>query len=265
MYFDFCVGEGRLPAPSIAVDTIFYICGDTSYCTPRKPVTPGKTYFVYTILGSGLIRYDELEFTVSRGDYVFMRPTENFSYQCEQDVWHFWWFEFPGPPPSSLGEGDIVYNIPANDFILALFEQSLVNSKNGRWDIASSLFISAASLLNQAYLSKDSSKYAKIVRLAEQYIRENLRTATVAELCTYLQMNDRTVRNLFYRTREISPKQFICNIRLDTARQMLENTLLPIEDIAQQLGFSSQFHLSRSFKERFGLPPLRYRKFFQHN
>lgn len=259
MYFDFCINEAPAQTAALTVNVIFNICGDHSYQTPRKPVTPGRTYFVYTTLGCGLIEYDGRTFEVGQGDFIFMRPHENFSYRCKDNTWNFWWFEFEA---ATFLQEDKICNLTANDFTLSLFAQSLAFAKAGRWDISAMLFCSAATILQHLLPLKGASKYAAEIQQAEQYIRENMQTVTVGELCAFLKMNERTVRNLFYRTVGLAPKQVITKMRLNLAQQLLENSLLSIEEIAARLGFSSQFHLSSSFKERFGIPPLKYRKFF---
>lgn len=48
MFFDFCVGPPGASGAPCGLDTIFWIWGDSSYQTPHKGITPGKTYLVFT-------------------------------------------------------------------------------------------------------------------------------------------------------------------------------------------------------------------------
>ena len=95
---------------------------------------------------------------------------------------------------------------------------------------------------------------------AERYIRANLESVTVASLCEHVGLKERTLRNLFYRTCRCSPKQRIMTIRLERAAELLAGTTLHLYEIAETLGFSSQFHFSRCFREHYGMSPTRYRK-----
>ncbi|MGB6153787.1 MAG: BLUF domain-containing protein [Pricia sp.] len=52
---------------------------------------------------------------------------------------------------------------------------------------------------------------------------------------------------------------FLKDVRLELARELLETTDLPISQIATNVGIASKSHISRIFKERFGLPPRDYR------
>lgn len=61
----------------------------------------------------------------------------------------------------------------------------------------------------------------------------------------------------------MTPNDFIQNIRLKNAANMLKNeTELNISDIAYRLGFSTPRYFSKCFKELFGLSPLNYRKIY---
>ena len=52
----------------------------------------------------------------------------------------------------------------------------------------------------------------------------------------------------------------ISRMRIEMAQQLLVNTDMPLMDISIQLGFASQYHFSRSFKEQVGLSPSEYRR-----
>lgn len=258
MYFDFCVGGKPANDAKLALDTIFHILGDGSYRTPRKEITSGKTYFVCTVKGAGVINFDGTTHTLTQGKCMFMKPRFDFNYHCAQDVWHFWWFEFRNE--TTMLSTNEIFKTPVNDFKIDLFEQSLLYAKEERWDIAEALFEAACGIMHHNLLTQSASAGDELLHAAEQYIRDNIASVSVAELCTSLQIKERTLRNLFGRALAQSPKQVIVKTRMGVAQQMLENTVLPISAIASQLGFSSQFHFSRAFKEFIGTPPQQYRR-----
>lgn len=176
MFFDFCVGPPGASGAPCGLDTIFWIWGDSSYQTPHKGITPGKTYLVFTLKGEGLVRYDGRANRVAQDQALVMRPTRDFGYGCPGDTWHFWWFELC--QPQSCLEEDRVLCVRAGDFVQRLFQYSLICAKQGRWDIAQSLFLPALMLLGQD-VGKSGTVPEALLR-AEHYIRENLTTVTVA-------------------------------------------------------------------------------------
>jgi AraC-like DNA-binding protein len=53
---------------------------------------------------------------------------------------------------------------------------------------------------------------------------------------------------------------YLFNYRMDMAQRFLEDPSLTISDIADQLGYKSLPHFTTSFKRKFDMPPLEYRK-----
>lgn len=51
------------------------------------------------------------------------------------------------------------------------------------------------------------------------------------------------------------PKVYIKELRLSTAYELIQNTSLSYEDIAQQVGYASVSHFSTAFRMRYGTPP----------
>lgn len=56
-----------------------------------------------------------------------------------------------------------------------------------------------------------------------------------------------------------SPHEFVTSYRLDEARRLLLSGDLIISAIAEQTGFQSLSHFTRLFRDRYGIPPGRYR------
>ena len=56
-----------------------------------------------------------------------------------------------------------------------------------------------------------------------------------------------------------TPSTYITTIRLKHAAQMLVNTTLPINAIAEAVGFSNPYYFSSVFKKEYLFSPKRYR------
>ena len=56
-----------------------------------------------------------------------------------------------------------------------------------------------------------------------------------------------------------SPMDFLKELRLQRAAQLLQTTSRPIKSIADQIGFESRSHFSRSFTDFFGITPADFR------
>lgn len=67
-------------------------------------------------------------------------------------------------------------------------------------------------------------------------------------------------RQLFKQHFGISPKQYILELRLRKAKQLLSSSLLSVNQIAEQCGFTNPYHFSRAFRQATGLSPTEYRR-----
>ena len=64
---------------------------------------------------------------------------------------------------------------------------------------------------------------------------------------------------VFTRLTGLPPSRYVVVARLAHARELLETTPLPLEQVAVRCGFDSASHLTRRFTEYEGLSPGRYR------
>lgn len=259
MYFDFSICDSPVRYGDITLDTIFYINSDHTYNTPAKNITQDKTYFLYTLRGEGIVSYNDHTFTASENTFVYMQPKSDFSYRCKDDKWEFWWFEFFGPCPF---QPDQLSHLSVDPFMITLMNKSLQYAKCKSWELATSLFDSINLMIQrEADRPQRSANDERLISQIENYIRNNLSTVNVQELTDEFQIEPRTLRNLFNRAIGTTPKHFIMKIRLEYASNLLISTAFSLEQIAQQLGFSSQYHFSKAFKEFYGITPMYYRKY----
>lgn len=64
---------------------------------------------------------------------------------------------------------------------------------------------------------------------------------------------------LFKKTYGVPPHQFLLDMRIDHAKELLGTTELPLDAVATYCGFANLSHFSKSFKKRVGVSPGQYR------
>lgn len=79
-------------------------------------------------------------------------------------------------------------------------------------------------------------------------------------LAKHMNLSEVHFRRLFSQTYHMTPKQYIIDIRMQKAKQLLTDSALSITDISEACGFSSVYNFSRAFKEKAGLSPTEYAK-----
>lgn len=93
-----------------------------------------------------------------------------------------------------------------------------------------------------------------------EYINTHLdRDLSLADIAKVINVSPTYFASLFKREMEIPPHQYVIQQRVERAKLMLSKTDLAIADIALQVGFSSQSHLTQQFKRLTGMTPKQVR------
>ncbi|WP_321404845.1 AraC family transcriptional regulator [Maridesulfovibrio sp.] len=126
---------------------------------------------------------------------------------------------------------------------------------------------SILSVLSGLYKNTDDRNYApgsedKRVAMVVDYLHSNIdRSLGLAELADLAGCTEFHLIRIFRKHKGISPHSFLIQLRLEKARSMLA-AYSNIAEAAVCCGFSDQSHLTRLFKDRFGLTPRQYQKTF---
>ena len=93
-------------------------------------------------------------------------------------------------------------------------------------------------------------------KFLEQHYHRRITMQQVADL---MHISEKHFCKQFKRQFGVPPQEFLMNIRLEKAKQLLKSTDLRIKEIAGSVGFSSQLNFAAAFKKRFGQSPTAYR------
>jgi AraC family transcriptional regulator len=94
------------------------------------------------------------------------------------------------------------------------------------------------------------------LKLVTNYINDHLtQELSLLELASLAQMSRHHFARLFKQSTGVSPHQYVIHQRVNRAKQLLLNGELSIAEVAYQVGFAHQSHLSRHFKRIVGVTP----------
>ena len=85
---------------------------------------------------------------------------------------------------------------------------------------------------------------------------------TLDDICKAAALSKSTLLRAFTRTKGITPYRYLETIRINRAKELLEQGVSPI-DTAVQTGFSDQSHFNRFFRQFIGVTPGVYRDIFE--
>ncbi|MBP5974104.1 helix-turn-helix transcriptional regulator [Brasilonema sp. CT11] len=116
------------------------------------------------------------------------------------------------------------------------------------------------SSFTQTITSQNRSLTHAQLQRAIDYIHTHLdRDLSLVEIARVINISPTYFASLFKRATGISPHQYVIKQRVDQAKLLLLTTDLAIADIALQVGFSSQSHLTQHFKRLTRMTPKQVR------
>ena len=102
------------------------------------------------------------------------------------------------------------------------------------------------------------------IQQAVVYIRDNFdKDLNMAVVSNYISMNYSLFSYAFKQYTGTNFVNFLKDIRMEKAKELLEKTDLRIIEISQKIGYENEKHFMKIFKVSFGVSPTEYRKNMQ--
>jgi len=90
--------------------------------------------------------------------------------------------------------------------------------------------------------------------------RLNEKTLSVADVSRILEISESTLRRKLEQLTGLPPKLYIRQMRLNKAKELLENDAGTVYEIAAMVGFNNPAYFAKCFQEEFGVIPSMYRR-----
>lgn len=96
---------------------------------------------------------------------------------------------------------------------------------------------------------------------AQQYIEQHFtEEVSVADVAARVYISASHLTHSFHDQVGYSPKQYIKLLRLSYARELMENTDIPVADVAVKCGFADVNNFIRAFRQTYSVPPGKWRR-----
>lgn len=231
-------------------------------------------YIVFITRGEGILESALTHpYQVKAGTCFILFPGIWHRYRpAESCGWEEYWVGFNGDYPKMLMEKGL-FN-PTNPFIetgmnaelLCLFHEILKTTQTaeaGYRQIITGLILKMLGVVHTIakYKSLSPSLEPKLISKAKFLLQESIdSTVNLEDVAKELPMGYSRFRKVFKTHTGTSPNQYLLNLRLDKAKELLVSTNLTVGEIAYQTGFESIFYFSRLFKQKNGNAPKFYRE-----
>ncbi|HWR22706.1 MAG TPA: response regulator [Feifaniaceae bacterium] len=116
------------------------------------------------------------------------------------------------------------------------------------------------SLFGEYEESKRSRESAPI-RAAKQYIQQNMQKAiTLDDIADAVNLSKNYLCLLFKKEMDTTIVSYITDVRMETAKSLLKDTMLNISEIADRVGYQDPKYFSKQFTRTVGIKPKEFRR-----
>lgn len=101
----------------------------------------------------------------------------------------------------------------------------------------------------------------KIVQYLIDYMNTHYQEeVSLEDMCNTMYLSPVYLSKIFKEETGTSPINYLIQIRLQKAKDLLEQEQLPIHVVARQVGYSDAYYFSKVFKKHYGMSPAHYVK-----
>lgn len=164
-----------------------------------------------------------------------------------------------------LKEFDLVQqsiNLGFSGYLLKPFSKTEIHQLLNRIHI-NSLSVESTELFRKEYSKKHHPDIANPIQSALQYIQFHYKEQiTLGEVAQSVYLSTSHFSRSFKEEMGVTFVDYLMTYRIDQSKTLLKMTTLPIEVIANQVGFASAPYFSTAFKKKERCTPSEYRALF---
>lgn len=220
-------------------------------------------HYVYS--GNGILKIDNTEYSVHKGQMFLIQPHQLAYYQADHDTpWLYRWIEFNGSMVQPILKSINAYSNPIilddehNSIGIALLD--IIKNGDMRFEALMQKFWAFITALTDNAEAMRLSSVQEYIQKSENFIKINIhKKTTVQDVAEYVGVNRSYLTRLFKQHKNTSPQQYILSLKMNTAAQYMKNTDISIKEVAQSVGYDDPHVFNRAFKKKFNSSPSEWR------
>lgn len=245
------------------------VCTDNNYKEPNQHRWgPGsrEIYSIhYIVSGKGYVVCRGETFALSAGDAFMVFPNEEFMYYPEEtDPWAYRWVDFKGADAKALvartgfsKKCPVVRGKQGTEPLFYIYEDG-VHGEFAKERYAVKVYL----LLTYFFMeSKEPGERRTYYEEAVEVIQDSYwkQELNVGRLAKSLNVERTYLYRLFMENVGVSPQQYMTEVRMERACELLTTTELSIQAVACSVGYKDALYFSKLFRKSKGITPSNYR------
>lgn len=218
-----------------------------------------RSYYLlhYVLSGSGTFTSGGQTHHLQQGDIFVIRPEESTFYCADAHTpWHYIWAGFHCNAQLAALLRQNVLTLPAAGplFSSMVAASSMVNGRE--LYICSKLYELLA--LIEAQENHPATKDDAIRRALTLLDNEYMKDISISQLAEKLNLDRSYFSVLFKRGTGLSPQNYLTNLRLTRATELMQQKGFSVSEAAIAVGYTDVYVFSRIFKQNRGVSPRAY-------
>jgi AraC-like DNA-binding protein len=262
------------PLATLRIETV-----STCIELPRStfgPFTCNRYGLAWIVEGGGMTGLDQTQIATRPGTVLLMRPgmVLRHDWGSHRSFQSFVVFDFESLEPGwpKVASWPLFRHLDPGEFIFSLWRYVIAGEHGG--GARSATVHPGVELLLRMFLTGRTAELAEAspvlsapVERALAYLQARFHARPNADVqleqvAQQARVSVQHLCRLFKREIGASPMECLRLLRVELAASLLERQELTLAAIAERLGYSSQFHLSKSFKQHYGVTPRDHRAAF---
>ncbi|WP_225047580.1 AraC family transcriptional regulator [Lacticaseibacillus kribbianus] len=232
------------------------------------------SYLFFTVTaGSGTLAYDGKTYALTAGDCVFIDCRHPYYHESSHDLWALNWCHFNGRTMPSIEEkycargGTPVFRPREPQALADCWAALNATARSDSYVRDMAINARLADLMTQLLAEswhpehrQQTTKQRQLTAVRDYLDAHYAEKITLDQLAQTFYINKYYLTRLFKATYGQSINQYLLEVRITHAKQLLRFTKKPIEAIGLACGFSSTEYFARVFRQVEGVSGREYRK-----
>jgi AraC-like DNA-binding protein len=254
-------------------------CYGYQFCFSHHYWNPGiRSYYLiyYVIKGKGTYRIGNNSYHIKKGNAFLIEPGIATYYEADEtDPWEYVWVGFSGAMASQYISQIFTEDSPfisckdnsnleacVREMISCFLQKSVIDISLRPY-LYKFLYCLNNNITNLKRIESRNLPEG-YVELATGYIDNNyFNDISIDDVSKYVNLTRAYLFRLFKKYLRISPQQYLINIRMEKACELLQNSDFAIGYVARSAGYRDVLLFTKIFKKKIGITPTEFRNLLQ--